>query len=157
MGADGFEIRVADLADRRVATLIETHAMTARGQTGRDSAHALDLADLETPGTTVWAAWLHDSPVGVAALRRLSPGHGEVKSMHTAQAARRSGVGRALLGHLIDVARNENLTRLSLETGSWPYFAPARALYASSGFVERGPFGDYAPDPNSVFMTLTLR
>jgi putative acetyltransferase len=47
--------------------------------------------------------------------------------------------------------------RLSLGTGSWPYFAPARALYARHGFVECAPFGDYREDPNSVFMTLELR
>jgi putative acetyltransferase len=157
MDPDAFEIRLADLNHPRIAALIETHATTARAQTGRDSAHALDLADLRRPETTVWAAWRQNSPVGVAALRHLSAGHGEVKSMHTAQAARRSGAGRVLLGNLIDVARDEGLTRLSLETGSWPYFAPARALYASSGFVECGPFGDYALDPNSLFMTLALR
>jgi putative acetyltransferase len=43
---------------------------------------------------------------------------------------------------------------LSLETGSWPYFQPARALYRSVGFVECPPFGEYAHDPNSVFMSL---
>ena len=46
--------------------------------------------------------------------------------------------------------------RLSLETGSWDYFRPARALYARHGFVECLPFADYAPDPNSVFMSLEL-
>jgi putative acetyltransferase len=152
----GVEVRIADLNDPRVATLIETHATTARAQTGRGSDHALGLADLKAPGTTVWAAWLQTFPVGVAALRRLSPDHGEVKSMHTTEAARRSGVGRALFGQLISVARGEGLARLSLETGSWPYFEPARAFYASCGFVECGPFGDYASDPNSVFMTLAL-
>ena len=48
------------------------------------------------------------------------------------------------------------MARLSLETGSWPYFAPARALYARHGFTECGPFGDYREDPNSVFMTLVF-
>jgi putative acetyltransferase len=48
------------------------------------------------------------------------------------------------------------MSRLSLETGSWAYFAPARTLYARHGFVECAPFGDYRPDPNSVFMTLAL-
>jgi len=46
--------------------------------------------------------------------------------------------------------------RLSLETGARPYFQPAQALYRSHGFVECGAFGDYAPDPDSVFMTLAL-
>jgi putative acetyltransferase len=39
------------------------------------------------------------------------------------------------------------MRRLSLETGSWPYFLPARALYARHGFVECGPFGDYRERP----------
>lgn len=49
------------------------------------------------------------------------------------------------------------LKRLSLETGAWPYFDAARALYARNGFVECPPFGDYREDPNSVFMTRTLQ
>ena len=48
------------------------------------------------------------------------------------------------------------LRRLSLETGSFEYFRPAVALYAKHGFVECEPFGEYAPDPNSTFMTLAL-
>jgi putative acetyltransferase len=48
------------------------------------------------------------------------------------------------------------MSRLSLETGSWAYFAPARALYERHGFVECAPFGEYREDPNSVFMTVVL-
>jgi putative acetyltransferase len=62
-----------------------------------------------------------------------------------------------MLRHILEAARADGLARLSLETGSWAYFEPARALYASRGFVECSPFGEYAPDPNSVFMTLELR
>jgi putative acetyltransferase len=76
--------------------------------------------------------------------------------MHTAEAARGRGVGAAMLRHIVGRARAAGLARLSLETGAWPYFAPARALYARHGFVECGPFGDYRPDPHSVFMTLAL-
>jgi putative acetyltransferase len=61
-----------------------------------------------------------------------------------------------MLNHIIDVARNEGLRRLNLETGSWPYFDPARTLYAAFGFVECDPFGEYRDDPNSVFMTFNL-
>jgi putative acetyltransferase len=62
-----------------------------------------------------------------------------------------------MLRHIIAAARAEGLSRLSLETGSWAYFRPARELYRRHGFVECPPFGDYGPDPNSVFMTLDLR
>ena len=47
--------------------------------------------------------------------------------------------------------------RLSLETGSWAYFDPARRLYSKHGFVECPPFADYVLDPNSVFMSLELK
>ena len=76
--------------------------------------------------------------------------------MHTVQANRRVGVGSAILRHIIEAARTMGITRLSLETGSWEYFQPARALYKNHGFVECPPFGDYVEDPNSVFMTLEL-
>jgi putative acetyltransferase len=36
------------------------------------------------------------------------------------------------------------------------YFAPARALYARAGFTACAPFGDYAEDSHSVFMTRVL-
>ena len=61
-----------------------------------------------------------------------------------------------MLGHLIREARLKGMTRLSLETGSWDYFRPARALYRKHGFQDCGPFGDYVVDANSVFMTLDL-
>jgi putative acetyltransferase len=105
---------------------------------------------------TFWSAWEGDEVVGVGALKQLSADHGEVKSMHTAEVARGRGVGSALLGLIMETARERGMSRLSLETGAWPYFLPARALYARHGFVECGPFGDYRPDPNSVFMTLEL-
>jgi putative acetyltransferase len=79
-----------------------------------------------------------------------------LKSMHTAQAARGRGVGRAMVDHLIGVARDRGFRRVSLETGTMAAFAPARALYASAGFRPCGAFGDYSLSPNSTFMTLSL-
>ena len=144
------------LDDPRVVDLLHTHMTRARAETARGSSHALDLSGLRAPEVTFWSAWEGDAVVGVGALKRLSTDHGEVKSMHTAEAARGRGVGSALLQQILAAARARGMSRLSLETGSWPYFAPARALYARHGFVECGPFGEYREDPNSVFMTLAL-
>ena len=94
--------------------------------------------------------------VGTIALKRLTAVHGEVKSMHTAEAFRRQGVGSVLLRHVIDAARGEGMERVSLETGSSAYFVAARAFYARHGFVECGPFGEYVVDANSVFMTMEI-
>jgi putative acetyltransferase len=144
------------LDDPRVVALLHTHVTRARAETARGSAHALDLAALRAPEITFWSAWEGDAVVGVGALKRLSADHGEVKSMHTAEAARGRGVGSALLRQIVATARAAGMSRLSLETGAWPYFAPARALYARHGFVECGPFGDYREDSNSMFMSLEL-
>ena len=144
------------LDDPRVQALLEHHVRTARAQTGRGSAHALDLSGLKTPDIRFWSAWDGDEVVGVGALKVLTPAQGEIKSMHTHEARRRSGVGAGMLRHIISAASAMGMQRLSLETGSWPYFEPARAFYRRHGFLECPPFGDYNPDPNSVFMTLEL-
>jgi putative acetyltransferase len=61
-----------------------------------------------------------------------------------------------MLQHLIAEARSRGMRTLWLETGSTDDFQPALRLYASEGFVECGPFGDYPENPFSVFMTLPL-
>lgn len=144
------------LDDPRVQALLEQHVRTARAQTAAGSAHALDLGGLKSADMTFWSAWDGDRLVGAGALKRLSPTHGEIKSMHTVEASRRTGVGTALLRHIVSAARTMGMKRLSLETGSWPYFQPARAFYRKHGFVECPPFADYREDPNSIFMTRTL-
>jgi putative acetyltransferase len=145
-----------DLDDPRVQALLTHHSNTARGETAPGSAHALDLSGLKSLGVQFWSAWDGDCVIAVGALKRLSESHGEVKSMHTAEIYRRKGVGSTMLRHIIGRARKMGLSRLSLETGSWPYFNPAREMYRRHGFVECAPFGSYLPDPNSVFMTLEL-
>ena len=77
--------------------------------------------------------------------------------MHTVEAARGRGLGRAMLDHLLATARERGMLRVSLETGSMPAFTPARGLYARAGFTPCPPFGDYRASVNSTFMTLDLR
>jgi putative acetyltransferase len=76
--------------------------------------------------------------------------------MRTAKHRQRGGVGSALLEYMLEQARLIGFTRLSLETGSGEFFEPARRLYAKFGFDYCEPFGDYLPDPLSVFMTRSL-
>lgn len=151
------QIRPADFADTRIIALLQHHTATARAATAPGSAHALDLSGLQAANVQLWAAWLDATLAGVGALKTLTPEHGELKSMHVAEAARGRGVGSALLQHLLAQARQQGLQRVSLETGSWPYFEPARTLYRRHGFTDTGPFANYADDPNSCFMTLALQ
>ena len=132
----------ADLDDPELLALLRTHVRLARAQTAPGSAHALDEAALRSADIEVWAIRDGEVLVGVGALQRLSRDHGEIKSMHTLQNARRRGAGSAMLLHLIGAARERGMARLSLETGAWDYFLPARAFYRRHGFIECGPFAD---------------
>ena len=154
--AKAMRITSGDLNDSRVIEMLRYHLTTARAQTAPGSAHALDLAGLQSPDISFWTAWDGETLVAVGALKQLSADHGEVKSMHTAIAARRRSVGSAMLQHIIAFARSRGISRLSLETGSWDYFKPAHALYQAHGFVLCGPFAGYVEDPNSLYLTLDL-
>jgi putative acetyltransferase len=150
-------IRVDDLAGPEIQALLEEHLRNMYELSPPESVHALDLAALRRPEITFWTAWSERALVGCGALKELDPVHGEVKSMRTASAHRRKGVGRAMLEHIIAEARARSYRRLSLETGSMAAFLPARRLYESFGFAYCAPFADYPDDPNSAFMTLSLR
>ena len=150
------DIRRGDLTDPRIIALLSHHYDKCHEVTPKCSAHVFTVEKLAAPEIDFWAAWEGETLVGVGAMKPLDSAHGEVKSMHTTEAARRRGVGGAILRHIIATSRERGLTRLSLETGSFGYFLPAVALYKAHGFVECPPFGDYRPDPNSLFLTLSL-
>jgi len=149
-------IEIDDPRAEDVAALLDAHLSFARGHTPPEHAHALDTDGLLDPAVTFFSLRRGGRLLGVGALKMLDPHHAEVKSMHTAQEARGTGVGRAMLEHLLAVARARGVTRVSLETGSMEAFAPARALYASAGFVPCRPFADYRESPNNSYMTLEL-
>ncbi len=139
-----------------VRQLLAAHLAFAGEHTPPENIHALDIQSLLDPAITFFGYRDGTGLLGVGALRQLDPGHAEIKSMHTAQAARGRGIGRAMLTHLLGVARQHGVRRVSLETGTTAAFAPARALYASAGFRPCEPFGDYQRTPDNTFMTLWL-
>lgn len=149
-------IEIDDPARPDVYALLEEHLRNMRQWSPPESVHALDVSGLKRPDITFWTVRDGDTLLGCGALKELDPEHGEVKSMRTPQAMRRRGAGRAILAHIMAVARARGYKRLSLETGSLEPFYPAHHLYRSVGFLECGPFADYQPDPNSLFMTLEL-
>lgn len=147
------DIRKGDLKDARIVNLLRYHFAKCHEVTPPGSAHVFDVSRLNHPSIDFFAAWDGETLLGVGAVKYFDKAYGEVKSMHTSEAARRRGVGGAILRHIIATARAKGVKRLSLETGSFGFFAPAVALYKAHGFSECPPFGDYKPDPNSVFLT----
>lgn len=140
-----------------LALLFQRHTADMHADTPPESIHMLPRADLVDPKIGFFVLRDGGTPVAMGALKRIGADHAEIKSMHVLAEMRGRGLSRHMLTALMDQARAQGLTRLSLETGSQPMFQPARGLYARAGFAECGPFGDYGPDPNSVFMTLALR
>ncbi len=150
------EIRPDDLTDDATRSLIAFHLSALSTTAPPESIHALGVDALRQPSITVWSAWVDGRLAGIGALRELDAERGEIKSMRVADGFRGAGVGRAILEHIVRIARERGMTSLWLETGTTEDFAAAHRLYASAGFVDCGPFGSYLPDPHSVFMTLTL-
>src|SRR5689334_9101490 len=93
------QIRTGDIGDPRVVALLEYHTMTARAQTAPGSAHALDLNAFSAPDIALWTGWDGETLVAVGALKMISAAHGEVKSMHTLEMARRRGFAGQMLRH----------------------------------------------------------
>lgn len=144
------------LDDPQVIAMLKYHFDTNMAITPPGSAHVFDHSRLKASDVYFFSAWQDGTLMGTSALKTLGAQHGEVKSMHTLKTNRRSGVASQLLQHIMAQAKSMGLKRLSLETGSFEYFAPARSFYAKHGFTECAPFGDYRPDANSTFMTMLL-
>ncbi len=147
---------VDDLTGEATRALIARHLEGMRAHSPAESVHALDVDALRQPGVTFWSAWSGDALAGCGALRTIDAERVEIKSMRVDDAFLGRGVGRALLDHLIAVARARGARSVWLETGSSPAFVPAIELYRSAGFVRCGPFEGYAEDPFSVFMVREL-
>ncbi len=153
------DVRVAveDLAADDVLALLQEHLDDMHATSPPESVHALDVDRLRGPDITFVTARSADGTLlGCGALKQHDATLGELKSMRTTAAARGRGVAAAVLAHLLDAARDRGLDRVSLETGSEDYFAPARRLYVRHGFEPCPPFADYTDDPLSVYLTRAL-
>ena len=157
------QIRLDGLSDPRIEAFMQEHLKDMHATSPPESVHALDMARRRRPEIRFWTAWLPDDAepapgrlVGTGALKHLSADHAELKSMRSAESMRGLGVGRAILEHILGQAVDLGYQRISLETGSQPFFEPAWQLYLRYGFADCAPFGSYRPDPHSRFMTRAL-
>lgn len=145
-----------DLTGPAIGALLRLHLDAMRRWSPPESVHAMPIERLRAPDVTFFTAWDGGALAACGALKHLDPGHGELKSMRAHPDYFGKGAGKAMLDHLLAVARARGYTRVSLETGRPEPFLPARQLYARNGFVECAPFGDYVVDPFSICMTRTL-
>jgi putative acetyltransferase len=109
--------------------------------------------DIKRDDLTFFSVRASSELIGCGALLR-HDGYGELKRFYISEAHRGRGLGRRLLKAVEDHARGAGHRVLRLETG---ILQPAAiALYRSAGFTEIGCFGDYVPDPLSIFLKKTI-
>jgi putative acetyltransferase len=109
-----------------------------------DQRHGLSIEQVFEPKIRFFVARLDGEAVGCGALA-LFDDYAEVKRMYTREAARGSGVGKALLARIEEEARDAGKRVLRLETGT--HQAAAIGLYEGYGFRPCGAFGHYADLP----------
>lgn len=119
-----------------------------------ESRHALDLESLKQANVLFFVARDGEHrAVGCGAVV-LNAAYGEIKRMYVGPACRGQGVARGLLNALESASARAGCKLLTLESG--PFQPEALGLYAALGYERRGPYGDYADDPLSVFMQKVL-
>lgn len=110
------------------------------------------------PGGRLLLGMVDDEVMGIACLKALESGIGEVKRMYVRPQARNQGLGRALLIRLLDEARQIGYERIRLDSAR--FMTDAHRLYQSAGFREIEPYeGSEIPadfQQHWVFMELKL-
>tara|TARA_B100001057_G_C22805638_1_gene933325 strand:- start:93 stop:560 length:468 start_codon:yes stop_codon:yes gene_type:complete len=139
-----------------VNELLKKHFIELRAASPEGSAHVLDIPGLKVPSIKFWSLWEESQLMGCGALKFLENDHGEFKSIRIHDKFRGRGNGAKIIGHLINEAKKLNIKRISIETGSGSFFAPARKLFENCGFKPCPPFAHYKEDINSLYLTKLL-
>ena len=152
------EIQEADPTSDALRPVVEAHFAHSETAGPAESNHTMDAGSLVATGVRFWALYEDGRPLGCGALKALPDGTAEVKSVHILAEARGRGLARVMMKHLAQIAQDEGLSALVLETGAdhLQGYDAARKLYESLGYSYCGPIVGYENDPNSAFMRLAL-
>ena len=115
----------------------------------KDSNHLLDVSALTQDNVYFYTASVLEKIVSFGALIVFDE-YAEIKRMYVCAQSRGLGIGQKLLKALENQAVALGIKVLRLETGIKQ--PEALSLYTASGYTNIAPFGDYEPDPLSLFM-----
>jgi ribosomal protein S18 acetylase RimI-like enzyme len=117
-------------------------AVAVRSQTG--------LVATEGTGVTGFLTWTHDRERGVA----------EITWMAVRADLRRGGIGRSLLGALIDRLQEEQVHRLDVKTlserAAYAPYAETRSFYRANGFEWVAELDIWDEDDPAVLLSRSL-
>jgi putative acetyltransferase len=114
----------------------------------------MTVEQMAEPDTTVFIAREDGVAIGCGALKRHPGSIGEVKRMYTRPSHRGRKVGAMIVERIEQLARDEGIARLVLETGD--RHPAAWAVYERAGFSRCGPLLDYPDSEWSVFYEKSL-
>jgi GNAT superfamily N-acetyltransferase len=117
-----------------------------------------ELVKFSPPQGRLLLAYEQGQPAGIACLRKIREGMGEVKRMYVRPDFRGRGIGKALLESLIEAAREIGYATVRLDSAR--FMAAAHAMYRSAGFREIEPYAESEIpvefQPKWIFMELTV-
>ena len=139
-----------------VNQLLKKHFIELRAASPEGSAHVLDISGLKVTSIKFWSLWEKNFLMGCGALKFLDQNHGEFKSIRIHDDFKGKGNGVKIINHLIEKAKKLGINKISIETGTSKFFAPARKLFDNCGFKPCSPFSHYKEDINSLYLTKLL-
>jgi len=137
-----------------VIALIRQSDALMRSLYPAESNHLVDIEALARPSVHFFVARADSRALGCGAFVLGDNNCAEMKRVFVDPASRGKGVARVIMEVLEREAANLGVRLMQLETGTKQ--PDAIALYRKCGYVERGPFGGYRPDPLSLFMEKRL-
>ncbi len=118
-----------------------------------ESNHLDSVETLMQPNVFFIGVRTGDELAGIGAVKRFET-YGEIKRMYIPEKFRGKGIGKKIITALEAHLREHHISKARLETGI--HQTVAIGLYTAMGFTRTGPFGNYTPDPLSVFMEKKL-
>ena len=137
-----------------VVALIRQSDLLMQSLYPAESNHLVDIDALAQPQVHFFVAREDGRALGCGAFVIADGKHAEMKRVFVDPAVRGKGIARLIMEALEREAAKLGIDLMQLETGIKQ--PEAIALYRKFGYVERGPFGSYRPDPLSLFMEKRL-
>lgn len=154
--------------DAQINQFLQQHLDDMAHTAPAESQHALALDSYKNPAVTLLVCLASEPStsnnaserraeiLGTVAFKLFDHNKAELKTMRTNPAVRGQGIAQKLLREACTQLAQQNVTHLYLETGTHEFFKEAQTLYTKNSFQECPPFGNYTPDPHSVFMVKEL-
>lgn len=118
-----------------------------------ESNHLDSIETLRSPNVQMFAAFIEDRVCAIGAVKVFDT-YGEIKRVYVPERYRGQGLAKKIMAVLENALKDASVNFARLETGI--HQPEAIGLYMALGYKKCGPFGDYAPDPLSVFMEKEL-